>query len=598
MLKSSTMKKKITIILFSLIFLKINLFSQVYSQQQVFQADHWVFQALKTITLADSKMNFYETAPLSVAEIKFYMSNVDYESLSKEARILYDQLNEYLNSRVFSLNKPPINVGINLLLTPTFLFKSNEELEWAFASTYAGNSYKLYDSEGNYTYKTSRFGNQGAYNFNPFIKHFITAPVYIDVDNHLFIQTEPSFGKSYWGMIKNDSFINLPFSGEDLDFLWPKVAYFNAGYLFNSGWGINLLIQRAGFQIGDTLTGSIIYNDSFETDVFCNLSVYSKYFKYNLSLIEVNNDRFMYLHKLDAVLLKRFKFSFLEGTFINHSFELRYLNPLMIMHSFGSWRQYRSDIEYDYYDEAHVCAYLGILGEIVPFDNFRIYGLFSQNEIQSAMELNTPYGKSLPDGIGFQLGAEYNLADKNNGWWTFAMEGVYTSPYLYLKQGREWSLISYRTNMQSNSGTPLYSWIGSPFGPDCLAFESKISYKKYDKWGVDFKYLFTAHGENTFAMLDATYTNEKGTFWAYYPSVLRKLGILSDEESEKIARSMKLTGTLQYQNQFSLSGFYRINNHFKLDADVNYTFIFNAKNINDNFVSGLQLYGGVEYKLF
>ena len=55
------------------------------------------------------------------------------------------------------------------------------------------------------------------------------------------------------------------------------------------------------------------------------------------------------------------------------------------------------------------------------------------------------------------------------------------------------------------------------------------------------------------------------------------------ERSEKIARSMKLTGTLQYQNQFSLSGFYRINNHFKLDADVNYTFIFNAKNINDNF---------------
>ena len=84
MLKSSTMKKKITIILFSLIFLKINLFSQVYSQQQVFQADHWVFHALKTITLADSKMNFYETAPLSVAEIKFYMSNVDYDSLSKE----------------------------------------------------------------------------------------------------------------------------------------------------------------------------------------------------------------------------------------------------------------------------------------------------------------------------------------------------------------------------------------------------------------------------------------------------------------------------------------------------------------------------------
>ena len=592
------MKKKIILLFSCALFLHISLFSQIYTKQQVFQADHWVYQALKTIALADSYMVFYDTAPISAAEIKFHMSNIDYDALDDNSRILYDRLNEYLNTNAFSLDFAPVKVGINLQVNPTLHYKSNKQMEWDFASTYAGNTYKKYNEDGSFTYEKASYGNESTFNSSQLIKPFIIAPVYISIADAFVIETDPAVWKNYWSMNDNDNFINLPLAGRDFDFLWPKVAYFNTGYIFNSGWGINLLVERSGYQIGDTLTGSIIYNSSFETDVFCNLSAFTKNFKYTLSLIEVNNDRFLYLHKIDAILFKRLKCSFLEGTFINHSFELRYINPLMIMHSWGSWRQYRSPVEYEYYSEAHVSAYLGMLFELVPFDNFRIYGMFSQNEIQTFMELGSPYSYSLPDGIGFQVGVEYNLADKHNGWWTFAIEGVYTSPFLYVKQGKEWSLISYRENMQRNANTPLYSWIGSPFGPDCLAFESKVSYKQYDSWGLDFRYLFVAHGENSFAMFNSTFTNKDGTFWAYYPSVLRLLGLLNDDQAIEMAREMGLTGVVQYTNRFTLSGFYSINEHIKLDADVSYNFIFNSQNQLDNFIQGIQLYCGFEYKLF
>ena len=80
--------------------------------------------------------------------------------------------------------------------------------------------------------------------------------------------------------------------------------------------------------------------------------------------------------------------------------------------------------------------------------------------------------------------------------------------------------------------------------------------------------------------------------------MLRKLGLLTDEESAKIARDMSLSGIIQYTNQFKIHGNYVINNNFKLDSEIIYMLILNNNNIKSNFLNNFQISFGVEYNLF
>ena len=65
-----------------------------------------------------------------------------------------------------------------------------------------------------------------------------------------------------------------------------------------------------------------------------------------------------------------------------------------------------------------------------------------------------------------------------------------------------------------------------------------------------------------------------------------------------MARSWALTGTIQYTNQISLSAKYQINKNCSLDGNLTYSFIFNNKNIPDNFAQGIQADIAFEYRLF
>ena len=99
-------------------------------------------------------------------------------------------------------------------------------------------------------------------------------------------------------------------------------------------------------------------------------------------------------------------------------------------------------------------------------------------------------------------------------------------------------------------------------------------------------------------MFSATTEKDGQTFWAYYPSVLNLLGIISDEEATRIARDMSLTGVLQYTNEFKIHCDYYINNNLKLNGEVVYMLILNNNNIKTKLQHNLQLAVGIEYKLF
>ena len=236
-------------------------------------------------------------------------------------------------------------------------------------------------------------------------------PLYIDFADIAIIDCQASISKNFWSISTPCNFTNnLLLKGDDFEFSWPINANACTGYVFQDGpaqgLAINFHVARTGNQYGHTKTGSIIYNNTFNTDFYTQLRMSSQKFKYEMMVAEVDHTKFLYTHQIDFTVWDWLKLGVLEGTLLHEPFELRYLNPLMIMHSFASWTEYADDFEKKYYGEGHVCAYMGIKFDLVPCRNLRIYGLFSQTEVQPPTELGSPEANSLPDGLGFQLGAD------------------------------------------------------------------------------------------------------------------------------------------------------------------------------------------------
>lgn len=567
----------------------------VYSPQQLLPAGHWIYDALYMLAAQSGTVLQADSAPLSVAEIRFYFDAIPYEGLSDAGKRLYAQVQDFFSEEPFALRTGGAFAGFNLIVSPELLYKSNDEIPWTFADDYTGGS---------------GYGAESGYLASGLTAPFVTLPVYLGFSDFILIETDPMFAKSFWGMTEDWNFTNIPYDFNDFEFLWPRTAYGSVGRAFN-GWGVNFHVGKEGLQIGRTQTGSVFYNSTFRTDAYAQLTLYAPHLKYSMDAVQVDSDKFLYLHSVEATPFRWIKAGFVEGTLINAPFELRFLNPLMIMHSFGSWREYATEDEEKYYGEAHVCAYMGVHIDVVPCRYLRVYALYAQNEIQSPIELESKSGRSFPDSFGAQLGAELTIPDdRHDGWWIATLEGIYTTPFCYLKQGADWSLYRARSDMQDNGSVPICSWIGTPFGPDCIGFQARVGYTQMRRWSAEIDYLFVAHGKNSFGLFN-NYVEIDGTkYWSYYPSVLYHIldegkgdslsaeDAAKAEDAEKIARRHSLTGVVQYTNQITLKGSWHAGRHVTLDAQATYSFIFNHNNEQGSFQHGVELAASFTYSIF
>lgn len=585
------MKIKNALSFLAIFFLSFMFYAKnIYGSQQLIYSDDWVLEALEQVFSEQKISPLINSAPLTVAEIKLQLEKIDFEKLSSWSKNLYAEISGYLDSKDGIFDTKPVKFSFNISASPEILYKSNSDIDWTFATDYT---------------KGGDYGAASNYNGNRDVKKLVSVPIYLDFSDIFFIETEPYFSKNFWAFSENENLTNVMFSPNQMEFLFPSNAYLSAGKSFDA-WGFNFFIAKEGVSIGRSQTGNVLYNSTFQTDAVFQMSLYSKNVKYNLNVAEVDISKFMYIHYIDISLFKWLRLGILEGTLVNDSFSLKYLNPLMIMHSFGSWNEYCSEEEKKHYNEANVCAYFGFDFDISPCKYFRFYGAYAQNEIQSFLELSDDIentGNYYPDSYAFQLGAELNIPDSSGGNWKASLEGVYSSPYCYVKQGAEWSLYKARTDMNFGKNDKICSWIGTPFGPDSIAAQAKLSYSRR-KWNAGLEYLFVAHGENSFGLFSDK--DEEG-WYKYYPSAqwLQKDENLTEEEKnalaaelKKKARNLLPSGIVSYTNRITCRGFYRINRHFCFDSALSYSFIFNNRNKQGSFAQGIELEASGTWTLF
>jgi len=593
--------KKFLCLFFTCFSVNFVLSAQIYGKKQMLPAGHWIYDAAYTLSM-ESKILFpIDSAPLSVEEIELYLRYIDYEKLNDEGKQLYYTVTSFLENNAVSFDLKPVKFGFNINAVPELLYKSNPEIDWSYATDYTGKLqntvYHNNETDITYSISSKEYGAGSNFLGNNSTVPVLTLPLFLNFNDILLFESDFYLGKNFWSFQEASNWSNVFLKCFDQDAHWPDYVYASTGKVWDNGLGINFQIAKEGFQWGRSQSGSVIYNNTFETDCYIKLDVYSHNLKYNSDIVEVTNKRFLYLHSFTATPFKWFKFGIMEGSMINAPFEFRYLNPLMCFHSYASWAQYMTKEEASVYNTAHASSYIGLTFDFIPFKNCRLYLNGCMNEMQLHDELKNETGVTIPDGFGFQWGFEYNWANKK-GWFYSGIEAVYTTPWLYYKSGADWSLYREKYNSQRKGSIPICSWIGTPFGPDATAVQARIGYKLPSRYSWELNYLFVAHGENSFGLFSQYVQNENGTWNAYYPSVLKKLGLISQEQAVALARSWKHLGTIQYTNSLTASGSYEFNKYVTISAQMAYTFIYNNKNVEGNFDQGVELGLSVEFSLF
>lgn len=545
-------KKKFLIFCFSL--LSVYSFAQVLNDSQVFESGHWIYESLNELEAEQENFGFFEVQPMSVGEIKFYFEKFDFDKLSPRGQTAYKKVSDFLYSSSNFLSDVLKNENFRFAfaprLNPEFYYKTNSQVDWSF----------------NYDYKDN----------------FGTLPLIFGFGNNVAAEADVFYGMDYYSAKKSTNFTNIVFlqnflSDYSVNQNEAWILFCNSGFSKNfNGWGLSSNLGRTGLNFLNTLGGSVFYSDTFETDFFWQLNLFSDFARYSCDVVQIATNRYMYLHQIALRPFKNLKLSIIEGGLLNAPFELRFVNPIVLVHSYHARLNYNATFPYP--DDAYA-SYFGWYIEYFPMKNLHAYILLAQDELQLNSE-KTKLGLLIPNGIGVQLGADYKLPLNSQDALKFQLESTYTTPFMYIKSKPGHSFYSHRQN--AYYANYIDSWTGTSYGPNTFATQVIITFDKYSKFSVSLDYSFIMHGDTDFSIFEQT--DENG-YYTYFPWVRYQASDKSDESYNECldeSRGHLLNGVIQYTNKFALRGEYKFSDRISLGGQILYSLIFNCNNLSGN----------------
>ena len=531
-------------------FLTLRAFSEKPGRggQNLLEPRHWIYDSLQILEQESGIVQFSDQAPINLQQVRAMLGEIDYESLSEPGKVHYDNIIEYLQDSAFTINASILQVRAEPELNLEGYVKTNSSVPW------------FYD----------RFEK----------KHFLEAPVTISVGDYASFYADIFAGINKSAAQDKDTFINIPYSPDNFDVNFPHKAYGSVGYAFTDTVGFNIRVANMSQAFGRAETGSIIQSEYLTDATSAALSVYSPIVQYTGAITQYNNHRYLYTHKVDARIGKKFQISFMEAALPYGDMDLRFFNPMMFLHNYASWLDYQKG------DGSDVGSFFGIKANFAPIKSLRVFVLWSMTQFQLPVELsedNKDKDNYVPNAMGVQLGLESYIPIKS-GHLHLNLEGYYAQPYLYINSSPNWSFV--KTSSESNSGAKdFYEWIGSRYGPDTLAATFHAAYEVPKKWSAGFKYLFLARGElsdpNIFKsigwgprVLNLSDTALRN--WVY-PFTVASDGSTQFSPKYKNGRNLAApTGTPEFVNVITLSGTYCLNAWLDFMAQPSLAIILNS----------------------
>ena len=440
-------------------------------------ADDPILYDLRILVRDAGKSFLSLTPPLSGDEILAILDEIDIESLSDPMLLRYENIINNLYPSLIN-NSDFFSAAIHIRTALEGRFRSNTDIPWLKKDNTS----------------QAMLGIPIQFFFADRVELFAEPLAASDP----WFYNEPV---SNWGT-------NVPWEAKRIDLNMPLRAY----AAFGGKWW-NFQIGRDNVSYGSGKTGNLALSNNPDYYEFARLSFFSSVLKYsafvsqmpmsleeplfdNKSILKPDDltetqNRYFYLHRIDIRFKKKFTLSLSEGVMVGNSpLELRYLNPLMIFHSFFSWKDY-----------PNWGAEKGdMTGSILSLDfewafhpGWALYSQIVMNEF------STPYEKNIapdqpPSGMGYLLGAEYAFSISN---WSLSIftEFVYTDPFLYTLSSPFASMIWMRRSSDLGTKALRYAWIGHGEGRDMFLAAFGISAQR-EKLTLSLDYSFKMQGEH------------------------------------------------------------------------------------------------------
>lgn len=543
--------KKFLLILF-LLGVCVSAFAVVPGSQTLVPAGHWVYDDLNLLCMETGTVSFAVSEPRTIGELKIYLNQIDKSRLSASALAVYNKIESFFNKKYPGFNSDVIDFGFAVDLALEGYYKTNKDINWV------------------YPYQKR--------------KALVDIPFGFNIGDYFTVVSSLTAAQNVEAMIAHDNYVNIPLPISKFDINFPHNAYASLGFMFSEKTGINFRIARGYQSIGQSETGSVILSDYCSNESYAELSVFSPKFRYASNVTELNPPKgkednpdpsYMYLHSLEFRFLEKLTFTLLEGVLVNAPLELRFLNPLMIMHGYASWNDYYGNGNNPKKDVVKKeASLLGLNLNYVPCPGVKLYFLYAMNQFQTAYERKNWPDMPIPNAIALQGGLDLAFPVAK-GYFCADLEGVYATPYMYLMEGSDWSYIrEYDENIGMNN---VREWVGTPFGPDSISAFLSLGYKVPNKWSAKINYIFSAQGElsNT-SVIDTK----------YWPTTMDKATISAP------------SGIPQYTNIISLKGLWHVTDKISLELSPSYVLVCNASNQDGVKRQGFEVTASCSISLF
>jgi len=491
-----------------------------------------IYDAIYFLTITNGEVLLSNKKPQSQAQLSNALKNLDVEQLDLLSLQTYYTVAQTLyGNYLFHTNYLKFDVDLNLALQ----FKA------------------LYKSEN-----APRIDSFTTYNSTP---SPISIAFNILITNYCFFYVDVPLQKNFAATKVSHTYINMPFFQRDLDYHFPTRAGMSFGGSF-----FNISIARGPFNVGRSLSGSMLIADTADRLDYFNASVFLKNFSMDINIIQLQHSRFVFMHELSFRIFKKLAITFHEGLLVNSYFDPRYLNPFMIMHNHAPWHDpWQRESKMNSSDDVYTSCQLGITLDAVPVKNLRLYGQFAMNQAQTPSELKSGYNY-IPNGMGGVFGAEW-VQPLHIGYLIATLEGLYTVPWFYIGKNKWVSFTHYRKenvhSLKSYNDSKIDIWLANPYGPDTAAFFARVGFVELNKWEVSFLYRFVAKGENEEHFFDPSKE--------IAPNVYYTFSDVTHVKHSDWALWKTPSGNPTYFNTLKASFFYNIINNFSLRGELAWT---------------------------
>lgn len=478
--------------------------------QKIYPIHSEVYQAMTALYVTSGHALPSTTGPWSGSELMLMLSELSREALPPAAQATYDWIEDTLQE---SSRHGAFRLGLSA----------------AVEGYYHTNTSTWFQGRENWI--------RGFNEQKPFLN------IYSDawVGKNFYGYSEFSFGNSFtltnkpFGATSVASNIPMvpPSDMKQIDFNFPYRAFLTAG---GANW--SLQIGREQLSWGPGRTGNFIVGDHLVYHNALRASGFTKNFKYTfLTSFFPHPQNYYYENQGNTdsnpsgvypggIPNAQGQNQYINGIslFMGHRLEWRMfqdkLNVVLTEGAMYMSKDNRIDlialspaaIWHNNYTRSLTNSILSLEIDSTPLKGWNVYGQIVVDEFVLPGEPvpgKSGDGPAEPSGLGYMLGTTYQ-AYAGPGVWHVNLEGAYTDPYLYLRDGglqsgeaRNQKRGQYGINFvvavreqAGAGGTTRYNedFLGYRYGGDAIVANLNGGYRVFDKWNVEGNIFYMAHG--------------------------------------------------------------------------------------------------------